>query len=221
MGGTLITLEQDENYPQFNLTVSTMFIQTLFRAIFLLKKMFAPAVPGAAGREKSESIQQQEQQMEEEEKQDSNLIDEVFAQVSPYVVRNLTGHPIQIEVIQQQSLNKGQVMQQEQALPIVTLASNSEQNMRVSNDEDQSIFELVQRRVRVTINMKKAIKIDNLDMDRIKSKLHTINDMQVYTSLRLDAVTNSKVLTIASPIIFTNNTDQVIILQISDKSNST
>lgn len=62
-----------------------------------------------------------------------------------------------------------------------------------------------------TLNGKK-IQLNNLDMDRIKSKMFNVNDIQVFTTLRLDSLTNSKVLTIASPILFVNHTDKDFIL---------
>jgi vacuolar protein sorting-associated protein 13A/C len=39
--GTIITIEQNENFP-FNITVSTMFIQILFKTLYLLRKMAQP-----------------------------------------------------------------------------------------------------------------------------------------------------------------------------------
>jgi hypothetical protein len=95
----------------------------------------------------------------------------------------------------------------------------------LSEDYYDNLYDqgLTQRRVKVSIQLpnKKKIELANIDMDRIKTKLHTVNDIQVYSSLKLDPITNSKVLTIASPVIFSNHTDQSIILQISDKKDST
>lgn len=57
-------------------------------------------------------------------------------------------------------------------------------------------------------------------MDRIKSKIYDVDGYRVFTSLKLDTLTNSKVLTIASPVIFSNLCDIPITVQLTDKANS-
>ena len=47
-------------------------------------------------------------------------------------------------------------------------------------------------------------------MDRIKSKAHAQDFIKVFTSLKLDTVTNSKMLTVSSNVIFVNHTNEAI-----------
>lgn len=54
-------------------------------------------------------------------------------------------------------------------------------------------------------------------MDRIKSKSHSQDLIKVFTNLKLDTVTNSKMLTVSSNVIFVNHTNEAIDLLIIDK----
>lgn len=50
-------------------------------------------------------------------------------------------------------------------------------------------------------------------MDRIKSKINILKgDIQIFTSVKLDEVTNSKILTVSSPVMFHNMTNDTIVI---------
>lgn len=42
LGGNLITVEQSVALEKMNINVSTVFVQTAFRALYLMKKMIEP-----------------------------------------------------------------------------------------------------------------------------------------------------------------------------------
>lgn len=64
-------------------------------------------------------------------------------------------------------------------------------------------------------------KIEDIDFDRIKSKLHQFKEIQIFTQIKLDEVTNSKVLTVSSAVMFINLTGETIMIALKDKTQTT
>lgn len=110
----------------------------------------------------------------------------------------MTGYKILV-VPQQNEMNK------------LTIGSNDQQNIRLGED-NLSEFS---KKVDILIDYNN-LKLEGIDMDTIK---HKINEQDIFTQLKLDSITNSKLLVISSKVIFINNTNESIHLLFSDKSN--
>ncbi|CAD8141116.1 unnamed protein product [Paramecium pentaurelia] len=191
----LITIEQLKENESFNITLSTVCVQTILKVLKIMNKIF----------KKSDTI-------EHKNMSKSSLIseiegEEVLIQESPYAIRNLTGRPLQIDYIDKpnsQSLN----------VPV-----NQQLNL-VYDEEMESMNSNRIRRVNVNIKLdKKTFPLKYIDLDKTRGKLYEQEGLQAYGIVKLDQVTSQKILIVSSPIIIVNKTSKTIILQISDERN--
>jgi hypothetical protein len=107
LGANILTIEQNTTlYKALNINASTMFFQTVFRTLYLVKKMAEPLLKKDESQIKSSVIEEEKKEGERRESQIEQIEDEAFAQVSPYMVRNHTGYKITCEPQLIQGLSK-------------------------------------------------------------------------------------------------------------------
>lgn len=100
------------------------------------------------------------------------------------------------------------------------MASNQQHNIRLT-DELEIKESGPAKKVKVTIKLpRNELVIKEIDMDRIKTKMYISEEIPIYTNLKLDNITNSKVLIVGSPVVFVNFTNQNVIITMSDKHNT-
>jgi hypothetical protein len=86
-GANILTIEQNTTlYKALNFNASTMFFQTVFRTLNLVKKMAEPLLKKDESQRKSLVIEEERKNGERRESQIDQI--EAFAHISPYMVRN-------------------------------------------------------------------------------------------------------------------------------------
>lgn len=198
----------EEIYLPLNINVSTQMLNVLMKTLNLMSH---EQHVSAIGYKKEESKE------EEEKKQEANA--EEIEYVSPYSIKNETGYPIQVTRMLAPNMlksNEPKLYTLENG-ETVNLQIESDRNSLFSTDSQSEMSKICVRVMETATNYQ---EIRGIELSRVRSFRSYLKDsneskeksqknqnpLYLVNGVNLDTISNRRLITISSPLIFKNQT---------------